>query len=243
MTTDFEFMGHQAIKPPASYAQKVAEALRNEIISGALQAGERLPTESAICQAFGVSRAVVREAISALKQDGYVVSFQGKGIFVLDRPIREAFELGDADLNDVEDLENILEFLIANEVAATALAAERRTPEDLRELAKVLDSMKAAVEEGRTGIAEDLAFHTLIMKASRNPYFISFTAFLEGQVRRLIRAARANSSQAGMSVMVQDEHVRIFDALVAGDGAAAGRAAEEHLRNAAHRLRTRCWGN
>ncbi|PRX08785.1 UNVERIFIED_ORG: DNA-binding FadR family transcriptional regulator [Martelella mediterranea] len=225
--------------PPRSFADKIADILRNEIYRGVFRPGERLPTEGKLCSTFGVSRAVVREAISALKQDGILESYQGRGIFVSDRPPEATFRLATADLDDLEELERVLEFLIAHETAATSLAAERRTEEELQQIKDALDAMNAAITRNEAGVDEDLAFHAAISAATNNEFFVSFNAFLENRVRHLIREARANSSRAGLTKYVQQEHDEIYAAIEARDRDAARIAAERHLRNAAERLRQR----
>lgn len=225
--------------PPRSFADKIADILRNEIYRGVFRPGERLPTEGELCSTFGVSRAVVREAISALKQDGILESYQGRGIFVSDRPPEATFRLATADLDDIKELERVLEFLIAHETAATSLAAERRTPEELQLIREALDAMNAAIARNESGVDEDLAFHAAISAATNNEFFVAFSAFLENRVRHLIREARANTQKIGMTKYVQQEHDEIYAAIEAGDRDAARIAAERHLRNAAERLRQR----
>jgi DNA-binding FadR family transcriptional regulator len=231
------------LKPPRSYADKIAEILRAEIERGLFRPGERLPTESEIGTNFGVSRTVVREAISALKHDGYLETFQGRGIFVAERKMEATFKLINADLSDAAELNNILDFLIANEVAATGLAAERRSKNQLADITSALRAMEEAIHQGKTGIDEDLRFHASIVAASMNPYFISFNAFLENRVRHLIRTARIKSSKVGLTLHVQKEHQAIFDAIERGNKGRACSAAEAHLRNAAARLQTHYLGN
>ncbi|MBQ1764640.1 MAG: FadR family transcriptional regulator, partial [Aquincola sp.] len=68
------------IKPGAGLADQVASALETEIRAGRLAAGDKLPTEAVLVQQFGVSRTVVREAISRLKSRGLVDSRQGSGM-------------------------------------------------------------------------------------------------------------------------------------------------------------------
>ena len=102
---------------------------------------------------------------------------------------------------------------------------------------RAFDGMAAAIAEDRLGVDEDFQFHAGIFNATHNPFFISFSEFLEQRVRRLIRAARTNTARfAGLAARVQEEHRAIFDALVDRDTEAAGWAAERHLHNAARRL-------
>jgi DNA-binding FadR family transcriptional regulator len=98
--------------------------------------------------------------------------------------------------------------------------------------------MQYAVVNDRLGDDEDFAFHQAISDATHNPHFSELNEFLEHGVRRLIRQARSNTASHHIDLLqaVQDEHQKIFDAISAGDSAAASLAAESHLRNAAARL-------
>jgi DNA-binding FadR family transcriptional regulator len=226
------------MSPPRSFANKIADILRGEIYRGVFRPGERLPTEGELQANFGVSRAVVREAISALKQDGILESYQGRGIFVSTEPPEATFRLA-ADLEDLQELERVLEFLLAHESAAAALAAERRSDTELLEIREALDRMNDAIVRKESGVDEDLAFHAAISSATNNEYFVSFGAFLENRIRHLIREARENSSREGLTDIVQKEHQAIYDAIAIKDREGARAAAERHLRNAADRLRQR----
>ncbi|MDK3020851.1 FadR/GntR family transcriptional regulator [Pseudodonghicola flavimaris] len=224
------------LTPPRSYASKVADILRREIEQSVFRPGERLPTEAVLGQTFGVSRAVIREAIFALKQEGIVKSYQGRGIFVVDELPEASFSLARTELDDKEEIERVFEFLLAHEASAAELAAQRRTQTDLENIGAALEAIDGAIERGENGIEQDMAFHSEILKATKNHLFISFGAFLENRVRHLIRQARTNSKRKGLTALVQGEHRAIFDAIAAGDSGMARRAAETHLKNAAQRL-------
>jgi DNA-binding FadR family transcriptional regulator len=94
-----------------------------------MKPGDKMPTQHALSDAYGVSRPVIREAISLLKSEGLVLSQQGRGQFV--NPEGSGVFRLKPDLADRADLTLLLEFLMSVEVAATQLAAERHTPEDL----------------------------------------------------------------------------------------------------------------
>lgn len=228
----------QRLAPPRSFASKVTDALRAEIQRGTFRPGDRLPTEMVLSETFGVSRAVIREAIFALKQDGIVESFQGRGIFVASNSPEATFRIDRAGFDDMEEIGRVLEFLLAHEAAAAGLAAERRTEDDLLRIRTALESIDEAIKRGENGIEQDMGFHAEILAATKNHIFMSFGAFLENRVRHLIREARANSSRKGLTRVVQDEHRAIYVAIVAGDKIAAHAAAENHLTNAAARLRS-----
>lgn len=218
-------------------AETIAQRLHEEIVSGRLKPGARLPTEQRMAETYGVSRPVVREAIGRLKHDGLVTTRQGAGAFVADPGAAAAFRLDVADFGDRDEIRAIVELLMAVESTATAHAAVRRTDADLAEIRARLDAMQQAIDRGEPGVDEDMAFHRAIVEATDNAYFRDLSTFLDHRVRHFIRIARANTARRhGLTQAVQSEHEAIFAGIAGKDPAAARAAAEEHLRNAAKRL-------
>lgn len=220
-----------------SLADTLAHRLREEIASGRLKPGEKLPTEHRMAETYGVSRPIVREAVGRLKHDGLVTTRQGAGAFVADPGAAATFRLDVADFGDRDEIRAIVELLMAVESAATAHAAVRRSPADLAAIAARLEAMQAAIDRGESGVDEDMAFHRAIVEATENPYFRDLSTFLDHKVRHFIRLARSNTARRhGLTQAVQEEHKAIFAAIEKQDPALARAAAEEHLRNAAKRL-------
>ncbi len=216
---------------------QIVDALRAEIASGALGPGQRLPTEKELCEAYGVSRPVVREAIGRLKHDGLITSRQGSGAFVSEEGASNVFRLEVGHLEDGVELQHIIELLVAVEVAVAEKAALRRTPAQLARLKRALLAIDASIAAGKEGVEEDMLFHRSVADASGNPFFRELTDFLEVRARKFIRTARTNSARlVGMPRIVQKEHAAIYESIRRRDAAAARRAAESHLRNAAQRL-------
>lgn len=101
--------------PRQSLSRRLVRELSASIASGEIAVGEKLPTEQALCDAFGVSRTVVREAISSLRADGLVASHQGKGVFVLVRARPEGFQIDRSELEVVQEVIKVLELRIGVE--------------------------------------------------------------------------------------------------------------------------------
>ncbi|WP_269466464.1 FadR/GntR family transcriptional regulator [Cupriavidus sp. USMAHM13] len=217
---------------------EIARRLSQAIQAGEFAVGDRLPSERLLCEQFSVSRAVVREALSQLKSEGLVESKAGSGVFVIERSQRQAFRMQDVAIDEKHSLSMVMELLVTIEVAATRFAAMRRTPEDLKRIRRALVGMEYEIANDRLGDDEDFAFHQAIVDATHNPHFRALSEHLEHGARRLIRQARSNtkSRHADLVEAVQEEHKRIYDAIVAGDAERAAEAAESHLRNAAKRL-------
>lgn len=225
-------------QPHQSVTSEIVAWLNQQIESEQLKPGEKLPSESELCERFSVGRSAVREALSQLKSEGIIHAQQGRGVFVNERGARQTFRLQNPSLDDAEGLAHIIELLVTFESAAARYAALRRTPEDLKRIKRALIGMEYAIVHDQLGEEEDFSFHQAIVDATKNPHFKALNDYLEQHARKLIRQARSNTATNYSDLIqdVQDEHKAIFSAIEAGDSTAAGHAAETHLRNAAKRL-------
>ncbi len=222
-----------------SLSSGVADALAEQIRQGTLAPSARLPTEKQLTEIYAVSRAVVREALARLKSEGLITSQQGSGVFVDPNPHKNAFRIPAPAQGDTQELEHILELMLSIEVTAARYAAQRRTPADLKKMRQALVGMEYALINDKLGDDEDYAFHLAIVQATHNPHLVSLNDYLEANVRHLIRSARNNTARryAERMAAVQIEHQAIFQAIDDANPDAAGLAAEQHLRQAAERLR------
>lgn len=217
--------------------EEIAQVLEREIADGTIRRGERLPTEAELAIQFGVSRNVLREAIARLKRDGLIQTRQGSGAFVSANPPSLAYRIGTENLSAQDDLRDVFELRAAVETGAGALAAERRSPEQLERIREAVSEMADAVTHGADGVAADAAFHRAIAEASNNPYYRDFMIFLAVSVTQSIAAARHHSARFDeWTPKVQREHERIYQAIADADPEAAREAVRSHLVRAAHRL-------
>ncbi|MDR6759093.1 DNA-binding FadR family transcriptional regulator [Mycoplana sp. BE70] len=222
---------------PVRLSDQVIESLRNDIESGRSAPGSRLPTEKELTESFNVSRTVIREAISRLQTDGLVLAKQGSGIYVADpTEVARSFRLGVEDSEQKTSIREIYELRIGVESEAAALAAVRRTKTDLTLLERALKAL-ASAKNFDGGVDADITFHRLIAQLSKNSAILRFQEFLAAMLGEAIKVARGNSARhSGLAEKVLDEHVRIFEAIAAGDAEEARRAARHHLVNAQERL-------
>jgi len=218
-------------------SEQLAEALVVSIRDGQLPSGQRLPTESALVQRFGVSRTVVREALSRLKTMGLIESRQGSGAFVKDSSQSSAGQLVLTSDGSVNAVIQMVEMRRALEAESAALAAARRTPADIKSIKDKIASLERAVAAGGDGVAEDVAFHTAIATAANNPFLLATLAYLNQFLRDATRVTRANeSTRSDFAQQVRDEHAQIVKSIEAGDAAAARMAGAMHMVNAAERI-------
>jgi GntR family transcriptional repressor for pyruvate dehydrogenase complex len=229
------------VNATTSLADRVAAVLTEEIRSGHWPVGSKLPTEVQLVEQLGVSRTVVREAISRLRTAGLVEPRQGSGVFVL-KPSTAPLDLS-VDETTSHTLETktkvlqIVEVRRAVEAEAAGLAAERSTPDDLAAMRDALVSLDDAVADGGDGVEEDLAFHRTIADASGNPVLAATVRYLGEVLKAGIRVTRANEARRDDFIQqVRDEHAAIVAAIAAGDREEARTAARKHMRHAARRL-------
>src|SRR3954469_14509166 len=113
-------------------ALSVVEQLAERIRSGRVPIGEKLPTEAAIMGEFGVSRTVVREALSRLQASGLVETRHGIGTFSLGAGEAPGFRITPEAMSTLQDVIAVLELRIGIETEAAAIAAQRRTEANLQ---------------------------------------------------------------------------------------------------------------
>jgi len=222
---------HNAMAPPTAYGA-LAERIRADIISGRLQPGDKLPSESELFDHYDVSRSTAREAMRILASEGLVVTTRGVtgGTFVahpsptqLTTSLRTGLELLTASARlSVPMLLEVREML---EIPAAELAAKRRTKAELELIRESLfdpEHVDPAVifESNRD-------FHTRILQAARNPLLELVTQ----PVFRVLdqRFVRENAPHRFWH-RVDHDHREILRHVEAGDSAQAGAAATAHLK-------------
>ena len=151
---------------------QVSRQLRKSIFSGEYQPGQRLPNERALAEIFGTSRIVVREAIWDLKRSGLVEVKRGArgGAFVQEMKHHAVTSVmwDMASLGHVRPA-HIIEVRLLIEPAGAALAAERATEEDLREMRQYLEVIPTPYTD--EFVRWQVGFHRMVAKASQNPLF------------------------------------------------------------------------
>lgn len=225
---------------PRSLAHDVVDALGGRIRDGSLASGEKLPTEAAIMEEFGVSRTVVREAISRLQAAGLVATRHGVGTFVVGLGDPSTFRISPEQLGTLQDVIAVLELRIAVETESAALAAVRRTPANVETLRKALRTFTSALEEGRDAVGADFQFHLEIARATQNHHFADLMATLGGMMiprARLEPPGPLTPERQAYLRRVNAEHESIVDAIARQDPEGARAAMRTHLANSRERRR------
>jgi GntR family transcriptional repressor for pyruvate dehydrogenase complex len=219
-------------------AQLVVAQLTEHIRNGELNPGDKLPTETEIVAEQGVSRSVVREAISRMQAAGLVETRHGIGTFVLAPP--PVMGIDPATVTTVRDVIALLELRIGLETEAAGLAAARRTEAQLGEVRAALAALQEAARRGEDTVELDQRFHLAIAQASGNEYF---RAILQHLGANIIPRARINSARlthadpVAYMEQVGREHEQIVDAIARSDAESARAAMRLHIGNSRERLR------
>ncbi|AEI76762.1 transcriptional regulator GntR family [Cupriavidus necator N-1] len=217
--------------------EQVTRQLRADIENGTYPVGSRLPTGRQLAEQYGVSAAVIREVTEHLRSQGFVESRQGVGCTVRSRTGAAGFQLPREPDIDASGLADLYDLRIDLEGAAAALAAARRSDEDVAALSGLLQRLHAHLYDPQPAADIDAAFHIGIAAATHNPYYRQLLQYLNLQLHQAVATARANTlRQAGLAETVHAEHEAIVDAIRRGDAAAARAAAVTHLQCAARRL-------
>lgn len=224
-------------KKHRNLAQGVVEGFTSSIQAGTLKPGEKLPTESVIMEMHGVSRTVVREAISHLQAAGLVQTRHGIGTFVLEPQPANLFSSD--TIRTIGDVLAILELRISLETEAAWLAATRRTEEQVQQMEAALK--RIITSQNRAGAVEsDKAFHLLIAQATGNRYFVDILSDLGNTIiprARLDSAQLTHDDPVAYQERVNREHDDIYNAILRKDAEAARAAMRTHLSNSRERLR------
>ena len=229
--------------PPKKHrnlAQGVIAYVSERIADATLNPGDKLPTESEIMRILGVSRTVVREAISHLQAAALVETRHGIGTFVLEPVPARSLGIDPNTVVTMRDVLAILELRISLETEAAGLAASRRSDAQLQQLRAALDSFQSSARNGSETVAPDLQFHLLIAQSSGNRYFHDILSHLGTNIiprARLNSAKLAQDEPSAYLERVIHEHEDIFNAIARMDPESARAAMRTHLSNSRERLR------
>ncbi|MGX9965986.1 FadR/GntR family transcriptional regulator [Roseomonas sp. F4] len=233
-------IGMPPLRPAANLTGALVHRLAEEIRSGRLSPGARLPTEQDLMREAGVSRTVVREAVAALRAEGLVFTRQGVGAFVTERPGEGIFRLTPSEAEGLQQVIQVLELRLALEVEAAGLAAERRSPAALAAIGEAEAVFDAAVAAGGDAAEADFALHRAIFMATGNPHFLRFLEVLGRHAiprRALGLVERSEAERKQYLAQVRGEHRLVAQAIEASDPAAARAAMRQHLEAARERYR------
>jgi GntR family transcriptional regulator, transcriptional repressor for pyruvate dehydrogenase complex len=225
---------------PKSLTSEVVDRLAEQIMTGKLPVGAKLPSETEMMRGMGVSRTVVREAVAALRERGLVITRQGAGAFV-DRDVsRQPYAIDPEGLGSLDSVLDILELRMAVESEAAAIASERATPIQIKAIGEAQRVFSRAITGGERAIKEDFAFHQAIAAGTQNSRFVEFLDFLGRLIipRQSIRSFEGSAEGPPQYLgRIEKEHEAIFQAIAAHSPKKARDAMRGHLLKSRERYR------
>jgi DNA-binding FadR family transcriptional regulator len=225
----------QWVRRPATLATPVIAELVSRIVRGVHPSGTSLPPEPALCEAFAVSRTVIREAVKVLQEKGLVQVRQGAGTMVtpaatwnmLDELVLAAAIAEDDTLAVLDDLVVTRRLLESDMAQVAARTADQDAVDRLRAL---VDRMDELVDDPVAYREQDRVFHDTIMQASGNRIARGVIRALESQV---VNTARyTGRSERALCVASNEGHRQIYERIAAHDPAGAAEAMFTHITEA-----------
>ena len=216
-----------------SRADLVVDTITLSVINGELRDGELLPPEAQLCENFGVSRSILREAVRVLVSKGLVEVKQGHGTFVR-RPRIDVPEeaMRNYLMTHSFSLYQLMEVRVPIEVEVAKYAAERREQTHLARMEATLETMSVASNSVDVYSDADATFHDTIIDACGNPLF--------GITVRPIMVDLHINRQLGIRhfgiEFVRQEHQQVYEAIKARKPLMAADRMREHMNQALLRI-------
>jgi DNA-binding FadR family transcriptional regulator len=222
----------------------VADVLRRRIALGGFVSGERLPAERELAETLGVGRLTLRRALQLLGEEGLVFTTRGRsgGTFVSGQAPVPAEQRRRIAATQRARLDQSVEFRLAIEPAAAALAAERATKRERRAIEKLLAGEAGTVESYHR---LDSEFHQAVAAASHNEVMAEAIERARADFFLIANAlwvnvdwARTRGRDEHAGQLFRDDHAPIAEAIAEGDVAAARERMVEHLEATGRQFQT-----
>ena len=221
-----DWPGVEPIKSARIY-EEIVRQVKQLIAAGKLKSGDRLPPERDLAEKFVVSRTSVREALRALESRGLIEIRAGDGAFVRDISVETLIEpLALVILPHREAVGELFEARRLLEPAIATLAARRATPEEIAAMERILDAQGKEVAEGRTGVAQDAAFHAALAGSAHNR---AISRIVNALMDLLTQSREESLQTPGRPARSHQDHLRILEAIRRRDEMAAHRTVLDHL--------------
>jgi DNA-binding FadR family transcriptional regulator len=214
-----------------SAPEQISGAIRDWILDGTLQTGDRLPSEESLAATFGVSRPTVREALRELRAAHLLSSARGRtgGYRVAESSLRTlGTSVADAISLSLRmqtlSYAQLFEVRLALELMAAETAAKQRTEDDLERLRAALAALLELPPDPEEVVVRDLAFHRILAESTHNPLVIGFAGATTAAFRRF--AADVHEIAPEEMVAHLD---RVVDRVADQDADGARQAMQSHL--------------
>lgn len=201
-----------------SLVDEAYKRIREYLLKSNFIEGQKIPSENQLSKDLCVSRVVIRDALSQLRNERVIVTYQGKGSF-LANPIN--FNSGLLNMEEKIDFDlfvKIMEFRETIEFSAIDYAMQYATNEELASLQNIVDEMEKIISDINNFTIKDYEFHSRIVKCSHNPFLISAH---ESCKEMILIALKSMNLLAGSDCYAIDLHKKIAMRLIAKDAKGA----------------------
>ncbi len=199
--------------------EEIVEQIRELVARGELKPGDRLPSERDLVERLKVSRASIREALSALELMGLLEVRSGEGTFV--RRLRSESVVAPLAWMLTMEKGTVLELLEIRkilEVQAVGMAAERAEAEDIRELSAALERLQDDLNSPTSDGSSDHRFHYAITRATKNKIMIRLMDTISDLMKYSLKASRSKLYEGKYTpALLFQEHKKIYEAIVEKD--------------------------
>ena len=222
-----EVLRHSGAERPKR-SSVVIDRIIASVMEGRLKPGDHMPSIETLARQLAVGRTSVREALVALELVGIVELRHGGGTFV--RADVSGFflkPLSWSALLDQSKIAALAETRRCMESELAAMAAQRATPEGVREIERQLLGMEAACHQPEEYVKIDPQFHLAVWRAACNEVMLNMLASILDLLRRVIAAAVSNAPASIKAGLVN--HRQIFEAIAARDPEGARFSMRRHL--------------
>lgn len=211
-----------------SLRSQVYKQLKENLLAGVWKVGEKLPSESELCNTLGVSRVTVRAAIQQLEILGLVETRQGNGTTVTDFSGVSSINAFHPviQINDNQDILHILEYRKMVETGTIVLAVDRISDQDFAFLEEKLQVMKESVDNFEKHAKADHLFHFRIAQCTQNPIIIKVYSLINEMLSTaMVDVVELIGCEIGLKY-----HRQLIDALHKKDKELCRKTMELHLQ-------------
>jgi DNA-binding FadR family transcriptional regulator len=209
-------------------SHEIIAELEAEVLSGKILPGARLASEEKLCERFGASRTVIREALQQLRGRGLLRATKGSGTYIADPSLDSLTMAMEAYASLVVEagFRELIDFRILIETECARLAASNAGEASVTQLRTIIQKMHKVKGVRVKFSAADIAFHVAIARGSGNRIYAGVLGAME---RRCIDYAQKNRGDIDWYSGVIDEHEQIFQAIADGQPDQAAAAMRRHL--------------
>ncbi|WP_042349404.1 FadR/GntR family transcriptional regulator [Bacillus massiliigorillae] len=209
----------------------IAVEIENKIYEGVYKKGDKLPSERELTNTYEVSRNVIRQAITSLREKGLVTVKPGKGAYVTEledsivgESLLKVMQKYDYSVEDILEVREELERLIVTK------AIERATSTDIEKLKQVYNRMEKNKNSLNEFLEEDMNFHMAIAESTHNPiFFILIQSFFEMTDHFSFAVSKFTKDLMDIHTVVLEQHNHLIEAIEKKDKQLAQSIMQEHL--------------